>query len=148
MHPDSRVTPRAERLLNREVNRSGFVETPEAAAHWKAMASQTASLKEYKVENKILEEKVQKLKGKVHAARRELEDAQAKLVLVLASRDDFEQQAQIQYERAEWEMEEKFKYWRALTEAKFEIDLLKEEIETGEAPMGYAQGPMYCEPLP
>ncbi|TEB03999.1 hypothetical protein FA13DRAFT_1807774 [Coprinellus micaceus] len=145
---DSRITPRAERLLNREVNRSGFAETPEAAAHWEAMASQTASLEEYKAKQKTLEEKVKKLKGKIHAVRRELEATQAREAIALQSRDEFESKMQTQFERAEYEMKEKFKYWKALTEAKFEIDLLNEEIETGEAPGGYAQGPMYCPPLP
>lgn len=128
--------------MNREVNRSGFVETPEA------MASQTASIEEYKARNILLEQKVLKVKRKIYAARRELEDAQALVMAAVNARDELAEKLKLQEQRAEWEMNEKFKYWEALTEAKVQIGMLEEEIKTGEAPGEYGQGPRYCTPLP
>ncbi|KAJ3521550.1 hypothetical protein NMY22_g12268 [Coprinellus aureogranulatus] len=54
-------------MLNREVQRAGFVEAREAGAHWDAMASQTAALQDYKKKNDMLERKVAKLKKKVQS---------------------------------------------------------------------------------
>jgi chromosome segregation ATPase len=120
----------------------GFVETPEA------MTPQTDSIEDYKARNILLERKVLKVKRKIHDAQRELENAQALVVAAVNARDELAGKLEAQEQRTRWEMKERFKYWEALTEARTKIEMLEEEIRTGEAPIEEGQRTTLCEPLP
>lgn len=149
------ASSRAQRRLRREANRDGFVEI----THAEILAGATSAaveLAKTKAENERLEKKVTKLKAKVQDLSHALKARE--LQLRTSYEDNETMAAQVEAMAAEVEatrqaykseMEEKMKYWRALTDTLREVEVLEDAIRSGEPHIaGYGQAVNLCEPLP
>lgn len=128
-------------MLNREAIRYGLVEIEQINAPSATMVT------EDQLEKERLERKVRKLKGKVESSRQAIALLESRVAVLTAEKEDLTERVKNMQAWRDEEVEEKYKYWRALTESQKEVQRLQEEIEPGGW-SGGAQGPEYCSPLP
>ncbi|TEB09002.1 hypothetical protein FA13DRAFT_1802487 [Coprinellus micaceus] len=135
----SEPSARAQRQMKREANRSGFVETTDAGAHWKLLESERATAEDHKEERKKMERKVSKLKGSVRTLEGVIEALRNELRGVTAERDELAAQVPGLRAQLDWESKDRRTYWEDLMEARNEIDRLEEQLKTGEYPGAFGQ---------
>lgn len=149
------------------------IEFPAASGQWEALDSGSATRAEYRRGHEQSQRKIKKMKVRIETLLsyielqatqvKELHEEKEGLVDRLAVVENLTEQGDLVTlheeemrdlsERlrdaegyAKYELSEKMKYWEALTAARREIEVLKEEGEGGLC--AFSQNPRLCSPLP